>query len=574
MTAAAVEQAAPAGASLLADAAANAEIDESRRALTTASMMLAALLVMLDSTVANVALPHIQSSISASPEQIIWVVTSYVIAGAIATPLSGWLAMRFGRKLVMVASIGGFTLTSIACGLANDLPSLVLFRLLQGATGAAMVPLSQATLLDIYPPEKHGKAMALYGMGAMLGGIIGPTLGGSLTEWMSWRAVFLINVPFGSLACLGLWLFMPSSPAQRGARFDLFGFAALSVFLASLQLIVDRGQQLDWFDSTEIRIEAGVAAGFGYIFLVHMFTASAPFIRPALFRDRNFAAGAVITAATSVQIFGALPLIGIMLQNLFRYPVMLAGLVLAPRGVATMVAMTLTGGLIGRIDTRVLVMLGLIATAGGFYLMSGLSLQSTTLDMTLCGLFTAIGSGIIFVPLTTLTFSTLASELRDEGTAVSALVRNISSSVGVSMLQVMTLRNAAIVQARLSEKVRPDNPVFAWRLPDFDFQEPLAIAEMQGVVARQALMVGYTDAFWLMFLLSLAMLPVMLLMRTPRRPAQANPGAVDDEEDEEIRARALDELQQATGVSDNAAKNPVTGPELEYRRPKEPVLQK
>jgi DHA2 family multidrug resistance protein len=491
------------------------------RALTTASMMLAAVLVTLDSTIANVALPHIQSSVSASPEQILWVVTSYVIAGAIATPLSGWLAVRFGRKLVMVASVGGFTLTSIACGLATDLSGLVLFRLLQGVAGAAMIPLSQATLLDIYPPAKHGQAMALYGMGSMLGGIIGPTLGGWLTEWMSWRAVFLVNVPFGSLACLGLYLFMPASPRQPRARFDLFGFAALSLFLASLQLIVDRGQQLDWFDSAEICIEATVMACSGYVFLVHMFTAPAPFLKPALFRDRNLVVGALVLVVLGVLVFGALPLIGIMLQNLFFYPVMLAGLVLAPRGLATMAAMIIAGRMIGRIDTRFVVMLGMISTATGYYLMAGLSLESTTFEMVLYGIILATGSGMVFVPLSTLAFSTLAPELRDEGTAVFALVRNIGSAVGISLLQVMTLRNAAIVQVRLGEAVRPDNPVFAWRMPDFDFSVPLATVGMHGEVARQALMVAYTDAFWLMFLLSLAVLPVILLMRTPPKAQPA-----------------------------------------------------
>jgi DHA2 family multidrug resistance protein len=545
-----VAKAAPPGAALVTKTGATGESDASARALTTASMMLAAVLVTLDSTIANVALPHIQSSLSASPEQILWVVTSYVIAGAIATPLSGWLAVRFGRKLVMVASIGGFTLTSIACGLSGDLPSLVLFRLLQGASGAAMIPLSQATMLDIYPPEKHAQAMALYGMGAMFGGIIGPTLGGWLSEWMSWRAVFLINVPFGSLACLGLYLFMPTSPAQRTARFDLFGFAALSLFLASLQLIVDRGQQLDWFDSAEICIEAAIVASSAYVFLVHMFTAPAPFLKPALFRDRNLVVGAVIFTATGVQVFGVVPLIGIMLQTLFRYPVMLAGLVLAPRGIATMVGMLVTVRLMERIDTRLLVVLGMVSTAIGFYLMSGLSLESTTSEMVIYGVFLAIGSGMVFVPLSTLTFSTLAADLRDEGAAVSALVRNIGSSVGISLLQVMTLHNAATVEARLDEGVRPDNPVFAWRLPDFDFGQPLAMAGMHGEVARQALMVAYTDAFWLMFLLTVAVLPIILLLRGPRQAAEVASSAVGDMEIGPITGLVVENLGQPAAIDD------------------------
>jgi DHA2 family multidrug resistance protein len=317
---------------------------------------------------------------------------------------------------------------------------------------------------------------------------------------------------------------MPTSPTRPDSLFDLFGFAALSIFLASLQLIVDRGQQLDWLDSTEICIEAAFMASFGYVFLVHMFTAPAPFIKPALFRDRNLVVGAVVTVMLGVLVFGAMPLIGLMMQNLFLYPVMLAGLVLAPRGLATMIAMVVAGRLIGRIDTRVVIMLGMVSTATGYWLMAGLSLEATTFEMVFYGVVLAIGSGMVFVPLSTLAFSTLDPALRNEGTAFFALVRNIGSSVGISLLQVMTLRNAAIVQARLGEGVRPDNPVLDLRYPEFDFGMPGAVAGMHGEVARQALMVSYTDAFWLMFLLSVAALPVIALMRGSPRASGGSKG--------------------------------------------------
>jgi DHA2 family multidrug resistance protein len=252
-----------------------------------------------------------------------------------------------------------------------------------------------------------------------------------------------------------------------------------------------------------------------------MFTAPAPFIKPALLRDRNLVVGAAITVALGVLVFGALPLIGIMLQNLFLYPVMLAGLVLAPRGLATMCAMIAAGRLIGRIDIRLIVMLGMVSMAAGYYLMSGLSLESTTFEMVLYGVILAVGSGMVFVPLSTIAFSTLDPGMRNEGTAVFALVRNMGSSVGISLLQVLTLHNAAIVQARLAEGVRPDNPVLAWRIPDFDFSVPVATVGMHGEVARQALMVAYTDAFWLMFLLSVVVIPVILLMRVPSKTLTA-----------------------------------------------------
>lgn len=495
--------------------------DPMRRALITASTMMAAVLVTLDATVANVALPHIQSSVSASPEQIVWVVTSYVIAGAIATPLSGWLATRYGRKPVMVLSVAGFTLSSIACGLATDLYGLVLFRIIQGAAGAAMIPLSQATLLDINPPEKHGQAMALYGMGSMVGGIIGPALGGWLTDWLSWRAVFLINIPFGTLACIGMYVFMQPSAKRPSSRFDLFGFAALSIFLASLQLMVDRGQQLDWFDSWEICIEATFMASFGYVFLVHIFTSDSPFIKPALFRDRNFFIGSVVSALLGVLVFGAMPLIGIMLQQLLLYPVLLAGLVQAPRGIATMCTMLVAGRLIGKVDTRILLLAGLLSTGLGFLMMSGLSLESHQNEIIVSGIMLSIGSGLIFVPLSTIVFSTLDPRLRDEGAAMFALVRNIGSSLGISLLQIMTIRNAATVQSRLGEGVRPDNPISDLRLPpDFDFSAPASLLGMHHEVARQAMMVAYIDAFWMLFLLSVVMLPMILIFRPAKVSAR------------------------------------------------------
>lgn len=480
--------------------------------------MLAAVLVTLDVTIANVALPRIQSSVGASPEQIIWVVTSYVIAAAIATPLSGWLASRFGRREVMALAVGGFTLASVACGMATSLTSLVAFRFLQGMAGAAIVPLSQATLLDIFPPEKHGQAMAIFGIGSMVGGIIGPALGGLLTDWFTWRAVFLINVPFGALAAIGMFIFMPPSAKMEKTKFDFFGFITLSIFLASMQLMVDRGQQLDWFDSPEIWVEAVIMGLFGYIFLVHIFTSKAPFVSPILFKDRNFAVGSIVAVLLGVLVFSAMPLIGIMLQQQLEYPVLLAGLVQAPRGIATAITMVLAGVLVGRVDTRILLFFGLVATGLGYLMMSSFSLESDQMDVILSGIVLSIGSGLIFVPLSTIVFSSLNPKLRNEGAATFTLVRNIGQAVGISLLQVMTLRNSATVQARLSEGVRPDSPPFNLHLPDFDFLSSEAMAGMHYEAARQAMMVAYIDAFWLLFILSIVLVPLVMLMR-PAKPS-------------------------------------------------------
>jgi len=497
----------------------DANPDPVQRTLITVSTMLAAVLVTLDVTIANVALPRIQSSLGASPEQIIWVVTSYVIAAAIATPLSGWMASRFGRREVMALTVGAFTIASVACGMATNLYSLVLFRVLQGAAGAAIVPLSQATLLDIYPPERHGQAMAIFGIGSMVGSIIGPALGGWLTDWMTWRAVFLINVPFGTLAAIGMYVFMSPSTKMADARFDFFGFVTLSIFLASLQLLVDRGQQLDWFDSAEIWTEAVIMALFGYIFLVHIFTSERPFISPGLFRDRNFSVGSIVAVLLGVLVFAAMPLIGIMLQQLMGYPVLLAGLVQAPRGVATAFTMMLAGALVGRVDTRLLLFFGLIATGLGYLMMASFSLESDQMDIILAGITLSIGSGLIFVPLSTIVFSTLDPRHRNEGAATFTLVRNIGQAVGISLLQVMTLRNGATVQARLSEGVRPDSLPVKLHLPDFDFLSPEAMLGMYHEAARQAMMVAYVDSFWSLYILSIVLVPLVFLMQPAKRGA-------------------------------------------------------
>ncbi len=486
--------------------------------------MLAAVLVTLDATIANVALPRIQSSVGASPEQIVWVVTSYVIAAAIATPLSGWLATRFGRREIMAATLAIFTLASVACGLATDLYSLVAFRFIQGASGAAIVPLSQATLLDIFPPEKHGQAMAIFGMGSMVGGIIGPALGGFLTDWLTWRAVFLINVPFGSLAAIGIFLFMSPSKTTSRMRFDFFGFIALSIFLASLQLMVDRGQQLDWFDSPEIWAEAIIMGVFGYIFLVHIFTSETPFISPALFKDRNLSVGSIVAVLLGVLVFGAMPLIGIMLQQQLGYPVLLAGMVQAPRGIATMVAMMIAGALMGKVDTRILLLVGIASTGMGYLMMSALSLESSQMEIILSGIVLSIGSGFIFVPLSTIVFSTLDPKLRNEGAATFTLVRNIGQAVGISLIQVMTLRNGATVQARLSEGVRPDSPPFGLHLPEFDFMSSEAMLGMYHEASRQAMMVAYVDSYWGLYILSIVLVPLVLLMRPAKTARQGQAG--------------------------------------------------
>src|SRR5712675_235265 len=343
--------------------AAERAADGGNRAAITICVILATVMQALDTTIANIALPHIQGSVSASQDQINWVLTSYIVAAAIMTPLTGFLAGRFGRKRLFLAAVTGFTVASMLCGMAQSLVQIVLFRTLQGMFGAALVPLSQSVLIDINPQERRGSAMALFGIAVMVGPVLGPVLGGWLTENYTWRWVFYINLPIGALAFLGITTFLPDTDQNADAQLDWFGFGTLSLAIGALQILLDRGEQLDWFGSGEIWIEAIVAAAAFYLFLVHTFTANEPFVRPALFRDRNFVAGTLFVAIVGVTYYASLALQPPYLQTLMNYPVVTAGLVIGPRGIGTMMAMLVVGRLTGRLDTRLLLGTGLGLTA-------------------------------------------------------------------------------------------------------------------------------------------------------------------------------------------------------------------
>ncbi|MCV0384307.1 MAG: DHA2 family efflux MFS transporter permease subunit [Erythrobacter sp.] len=490
------------------------------RRFITASVMAATVMNSLDSTIANVALPHMQGSVAASADQITWVLTSYIVAAAIMTPLAGWLAGRIGRKKLILASIVGFTIASGLCGISTSLGELVGFRLLQGLFGAALVPMSQAILLDINPPERHGPAMSIWGMGAILGPIVGPALGGFLTENYDWRWVFYINLPVGVIAFVGLSMFLSESKAAK-SRLDLFGFAMLALAIASLQMMLDRGQQLDWFSSWEVCIEAAAAVGFLYVFIVHTLTADHPFIDLALFKDGNFVSSSVLGFFLGVLIFSVLALLPPMLEGLMGYPVVLTGLVTAPRGLGTMLSMIIVGQLIKRVDARLLIGTGLAIAAYSTWQMSGFSLQMDERLVITTGFVQGIGTGLIFVPLSTIAFATLDPRLRNEGAAMFTLIRNIGSAIGISVLQAMTIRNGSIVHSRLVEGVRPDNPVLNRAIPDFDFGMAEAVARFNAEITRQAAMVSYIDAFHFLFITTVVVSPLILLMRPPRKGAAA-----------------------------------------------------
>ena len=408
------------------------------RPAITACIILAVIMQALDTTIANVALPYMQGSVSASADQINWVLTSYIVAAAIMTPPSGFFANRFGRKRVLMVAITGFTVASVLCGIAQSLFQIVAFRLLQGMFGAALVPIAQSVLLDIYTPEERGSAMALFGVSVMVGPVLGPVIGGWLTDHFSWRWVFYINVPIGALAFAGISLYMRETRITATTRLDWLGFGSLSVAIAAMQVFLDRGAQLDWFSSFEILIEAVVAASAFYIFLVHTFTAERSFVNPKLFLDRNFSVGMFFIFIVGVTYLASMALMTPYLQTLMGYPVVTAGLVMGPRGLGTMVCMFVVGRLIGKIDTRLLLMTGLLLTAWAMYDMTGWTPDVSQGTIAVTGFVQGAGLGFLFVPLTTVTFATLAPEHRADATGLYNLSRNVGSSVGISIVSYLS----------------------------------------------------------------------------------------------------------------------------------------
>jgi MFS transporter, DHA2 family, multidrug resistance protein len=485
------------------------------RPAITVCVILATLMQALDTTIANVALPHIQGSVSASQEQIAWVLTSYIVAAAIMTPPTGFLAGRFGQKRLFLVSVAGFTVASMFCGLAQSAVQIVLFRILQGAFGAALVPLSQAVLMAINPKERQGSAMALFGMAVMVGPVLGPVLGGWLTENYSWRWCFYINLPIGIVGFLGMTLFLPDSKRKPGEKLDWLGFGTLSIAIAALQVLLDRGEQKDWFGSGEIWIEAIVAASAFYLFLVHTFTTDAPFVRPALFRDRNFLAGTLFIAIVGLTYYASLALQPPYLQSLMNYPVITAGIVMGPRGVGTMIAMVVVGRLTGRLDTRVLLAVGLGLTAWAFYAMTGWTPDVSQSEIVIVGLVQGIGLGFLFVPLTTVALATLPAEQRTEGSGLFNLARNIGSSVGISVVNALLTRNTQINHAEIATHVSSVNRAF--EQPSIaQFLNPFTAAgraALDAMVTRQAQIIAFIDDYKLLMIATLAVVPLLIVFK-------------------------------------------------------------
>jgi MFS transporter, DHA2 family, multidrug resistance protein len=512
-----------------------------RRRWLTVVVMMATIMQALDGTIANVALPNIQGSLSATQEQVAWVITSYIVSAAIATPLAGFCAVRFGVRRILVSSVIGFTIASMLCGAAQTLPQLVAFRTLQGVCGAALVPLSQTLMMEAYPREEQGKAMAMWGVGTMLGPITGPTLGGWLTDEYSWRWVFYINLPVGILCAIGLMILIKNKASDNPRPFDLLGFTLLSIAIGTFQLMLDRGEQIDWFGSREIVIEAVVAGVAAAMFVIHMLSSDHPFLPRDLFRDRNLMLGIIFTAVTGLLMIVTATLLPPFLQQLKGYPVFTTGVVMAPRGIGTMISMFMVSRLIGKVDARWLIAIGLSLCGLSLYDMTQFSIDVSEGQVIWNGFLQGIGLGLVFPPLTTLAFATVPARIRTEGAAINALMRNLGASIGVAVLVAMLDRNTQINRSALAEHLTPFSPLWrygttpvengvlvdrarltshmtpfggGWPYGSVPVDDPTKLIGMWGEeLNRQASMIAYLNDFRVLAVAAVIVIPLLFFMR-------------------------------------------------------------
>ncbi len=475
--------------------------------------MIPALLQVLYSTIAIVALPHMQGAFSTNFESIQWVLTSYIVALAVALPLMGWLAERFGRRNVLLAAVAAFTFFSFMVGASTSLLEVVVMRIFQGAAGAAFTPIAQATLFDVYPRERHGTAMAIFALGVLSGPILGPTIGGYITEYYSWRWAFFITVPLGLIALLMVWNFVPRRRARKARPFDATGFLLLSIGVGALQYMLDRGNAQDWFSSSEIVIAAAIAAMLLWMYPWYASLKKQPFVSLRLFRDRNFALGMVLTFMVGLVLLVPGTLLPQLMQDQLGYPVLTAGLAMAPRGVGAMIAAILVGRLIVRINPRYLIVTGLLVNSAALFLFSGATLKVTPSFFVWVGVVQGIGLGLTVVPMSTVTFSTLSSQGRAEGTPVYSLVRYIGGAIGISTATTLLTRHVQSNHAQMAAQVTAFNPSLTHLLSQTPLPGKASLAMLNGEITRQAAMISYNDIFLLMSGLMLLMIPVALSLR-------------------------------------------------------------
>ena len=468
-------------------------------------------------SIANVSLPQMQGALSATTDQISWVVTINIVATAVATPMSGWLTERFGRRKLILACVIGFAVSSLLCGLADSLTALVLYRAFQGAFGAPLVPVSQAIIVDTFPKRQHGAVIAIFGMGAVMGPVFGPVVGGYLSEAYNWRWVFFMILPFTALALLGAWAFIHDKQQAQSVRLDWTGFLTLSVALATLQLMLDRGERQDWFDAAEIVAYASVALLAFYVFIAHTLTAKQPFLRPALLRDRNYSLGLIIVFIFGMLNFTPMTLLPSLLQQVSGYPDSVIGFILGARGTGTLLAFFMMIWLT-KIDPRITLTVGFLLQALAGWQMANVDINVGVWDILWPVFWQGFGVGVLWVPITVVTFSTLKTEWVSEGTAVYHLLRNMGSSIHIAISLALTFRMTRINYAELSESISPYNEVlrFPWVIGSYDIDVLQSTAKLGAEIQRQATMIGFINSSYFFAATAILALPLVPFIKMRR----------------------------------------------------------
>jgi MFS transporter, DHA2 family, multidrug resistance protein len=493
-----------------------AEDDPLGRVLATIGIMLATAMITLDSTIANVALPHIQGSLSASTDQITWVLTSYIVATAIMAPLSGWLSLKIGRRPMFLFSVVAFVGASTLCGMATSLEQMVLFRLLQGFAGASMMPLSQAAIVDLWSYERMPTLMAIWSAVITVGPIVGPTLGGFLTEHYSWRWVFYINVPVGVIAFLLIYLNLKRDGGGLARPFDFLGFIALVMFTGGVQLMADRGPTLDWFYSPEIWAEALIAGLGFYLFAVQILTAEHPFFPRGILQDRNFLTSVVFSFFVGAILLSSSALLPTFMQNLLGYSAEQSGLVSMWRGLGAMLSFAVVTHAVRRVGPRLTMLTGIACTVFGLWGMTQFDLLMTSGPLKFTGFMQGVGMGLMFTPLGVLGFATLKPALRTEAAVFGNVSRTVAGSLGIAFVQAMLIQQSALAHSRLTEHITADRTEVRWAL-SHQFSDRLGgLAALNGEITRQAAMMGYDAVFAVMVLVAVLMIPLLFFLRPAR----------------------------------------------------------
>lgn len=495
------------------------QLSWAQRMLILIAVMTATIMQVLDTTIVNVALPYMQGSLGTTSDQITWTLTSYLVASAIFMPLTGYFADKLGRRNYLMISILGFTLFSALCGLATTLPQLVVFRLLQGIFGASLVPLAQAMMADIFPREQRTRAMAIWGFGVMIAPILGPTLGGYLTEYANWRWTFYINVPFGIFAAFLAWQVVPQS-GKKERYMDWTGLLFLSLAIAALQYFLDRGNTRDWFGSWDIRIAAMLCVAGILSFIIHnSFKNERTVFDLSLFKDRNFTLGSILVGVMGLGLFGVMAIQPLMLEGIMNYPVLLAGLVMAPRGISGMLGMLFMGKYGQYIDFRYTMAVGVILNIIGVYFYTQLSLEMTPMWIIMPMLLQGFGISLIFTSLSTIAFSTLPAKANVEAAGLFSLLRTVGASIGISIVAAVYTRESQVAWNQLGGFMNPYNPNLHGYLDNLhvDLYSPLGMQILGNTLDTQSRMMGFIDAYVFVLLSFILMLALTFFIKHPAR---------------------------------------------------------